>query len=56
MAGEREEMALVGALTLQALGRAYQVDLPQRLAAIRRRLDDHEPAFMVDRVSQPVTP
>jgi asparagine synthase (glutamine-hydrolysing) len=47
MAGEREEMALVGALTLQALGQAYLVDFPGRAAEARRRLAA-EPQVLVD--------
>lgn len=50
MAGEREEMALVGALTLQALGRAYLRDLPGRVADASHRLDGVEPTVLVDRV------
>ena len=50
MAGEREEMALVGALTLQALGRAYLRDLDGRIARARHRLDGVEPSVLVDRV------
>ena len=50
MAGEREEMALVGALTLQALGRAYLRDLHGHIALARRRLDGVEPSVLVDRV------
>jgi asparagine synthase (glutamine-hydrolysing) len=50
MAGEREEMALVGALTLQALGRAYLRDLPGHLARARHRLDGVEPSVLVDRI------
>ncbi|HEX6570283.1 MAG TPA: asparagine synthase (glutamine-hydrolyzing), partial [Acidimicrobiales bacterium] len=37
--GEREEMALVGAVTLQALGRAYLVEGRARAATARQRLD-----------------
>ena len=48
LAGEREEMALVGALTLQALGQAFLVDLPSRAAAARRRLDGTPPQVLVD--------
>ncbi len=39
MAGEREEMALVGVLTLQMLARQILDELPQRAAALRDRLD-----------------
>ena len=50
MAGEREEMALVGALTLQGLAQAYLVDFGVRATAARRRLDRIEPTVQVDRV------
>ena len=50
MAGEREEMALVGALTLQGLAQAYLVDFAGRATAARRRLDRIEPTVQVDRV------
>ncbi|AWK88862.1 asparagine synthase (glutamine-hydrolyzing) [Azospirillum thermophilum] len=39
MAGEREEMALVGVLTLQMLARAMIDELPRRAAALRTALD-----------------
>ena len=52
MAGEREEMALVGALTLQALGQAYLVELPQRIAEARSRLDGVAPTVLVDRARE----
>ncbi|HEX8805033.1 MAG TPA: asparagine synthase (glutamine-hydrolyzing), partial [Acidimicrobiales bacterium] len=48
MAGEREEMALVGALTLQALGQAYLVDFGTRAADARRRLEASAPHVLVD--------
>lgn len=51
MAGEREEMALVGALTLQGLAQAYLVDFGSRATAARRRLDLVEPTVLVDRVA-----
>jgi asparagine synthase (glutamine-hydrolysing) len=51
MAGEREEMALVGALTLQALGQAYLRDLRGHVARARHRLDGVEPTVLVDRVA-----
>jgi asparagine synthase (glutamine-hydrolysing) len=51
MAGEREEMALVGALTLQGLAQAYLVDFGDRAADARRRLDRVEPTVLVDRVA-----
>jgi asparagine synthase (glutamine-hydrolysing) len=56
MAGEREEMALVGALTLQALGRQYLEDFPGRAAEARRRLDGDEPHVLVDRVGAAPSP
>jgi hypothetical protein len=37
--GEREEMALVGALTLQALGQAFLVEGRARAAAAQARFD-----------------
>jgi asparagine synthase (glutamine-hydrolysing) len=55
MAGEREEMALVGALTLQALGRAFLRDLHGHIALARRRLDGVAPSVLVDRVVSPAT-
>jgi asparagine synthase (glutamine-hydrolysing) len=54
MAGEREEMALVGALTLQGLAQAYLVDFPARAASARHRLDRMEPTVRVDRVTATV--
>ena len=39
MAGEREEMALVGVLTLQMLARHALDELPDRAASLRARLD-----------------
>lgn len=39
MAGEREEMALVGVATLQRLARLMLEELPARLTAARERLD-----------------
>jgi hypothetical protein len=47
-------MALVGALTLQALGRAYLRDLPGRVEGARRRLAGVEPSVLVDRVATTV--
>ena len=47
MSGEREEMALVGALTLQILGHQFMVDLPQRIATARAALDAVPPAVDV---------
>jgi asparagine synthase (glutamine-hydrolysing) len=48
MSGEREEMALVGALTLQALGQAYLVELPERIRQARDQLDGVAPNVLVD--------
>ncbi|HET6771848.1 MAG TPA: asparagine synthase (glutamine-hydrolyzing) [Acidimicrobiales bacterium] len=49
--GEREEMALVGALTLQALGQAYLVDGRDRSAALAARFAaGPPPQVMVDLV------
>jgi asparagine synthase (glutamine-hydrolysing) len=47
MGGEREEMALVGALTLQILGQHYLVDLPGHIAAAGRALDGVSPTVDV---------
>ena len=43
LAGEREEMGLVGALTLQALARSYLAEGPARHAEARRRFDAGPP-------------
>jgi asparagine synthase (glutamine-hydrolysing) len=43
LAGEREEMGLVGALTLQALARAFLAEGPARAAEARARFDDGPP-------------
>ena len=51
MSGEREEMALVGLLTLQLLGRAFFEDLPQRARACRRQLDDARLCVFEDHAS-----
>jgi asparagine synthase (glutamine-hydrolysing) len=45
--GEREEMALVGALTLQALGQAYLVEGADRAAAARARFDAGPPPHVL---------
>jgi asparagine synthase (glutamine-hydrolysing) len=47
LAGEREEMALVGALTLQLLAQQYLVDLPHRVEAATRALDGVAPTVDV---------
>jgi asparagine synthase (glutamine-hydrolysing) len=51
MTGEREEMALVGAVTLQALGQLYLVDLARRVDEALVRLDATEPTVLVDLVA-----
>ncbi|MBF0372903.1 MAG: asparagine synthase (glutamine-hydrolyzing) [Alphaproteobacteria bacterium] len=48
MAGEREEMALIGALTLQLLGHHFLESWPDRLSAAERRLG--EPQVLIDGV------
>ncbi len=45
--GEREEMALVGALTLQALGQAYLVEGAERASAARARFDAGPPPHVL---------
>jgi len=45
--GEREEMALVGALTLQAMGQAYLVEGADRAAAARARFDAGPPPHVL---------
>jgi len=50
MSGEREEMALIGVLTLQLLAQAFRVEMPDRAASAYRRLMAHEPGVLVDRV------
>ena len=53
--GEREEMALVGALTLHALGRAYLVEGRERAAAARARFDAGPPPHvLVDLIADPI--
>jgi asparagine synthase (glutamine-hydrolysing) len=47
LAGEREEMALVGALTLQALARAFLAEGPARAADARARFDDGPPPHVL---------
>ena len=52
--GEREEMALVGALTLQVLGRGYLVEGTARAAAARARFDAGPPPHvLVDLIGDP---
>ncbi len=52
MSGEREEMALVGLLTLQLLGHFYLERFTQRAMDARRRLDDNEADVLVDQSAQ----
>jgi len=49
MSGEREEMALVGLLTLQLLAHQYQEGFSARAAEARRQLDGHKLCLLVDR-------
>jgi asparagine synthase (glutamine-hydrolysing) len=51
MAGEREEMALVGALTLQILGHGYLESFTPRVEQSRRALDGVPPNVLEDRVA-----
>ncbi len=48
MSGEREEMALIGALTLQLLGDLYLRQFGARAADARRRLDATGPSVLYD--------
>ncbi|MEW6252166.1 MAG: asparagine synthase-related protein, partial [Planctomycetota bacterium] len=48
MGGEREEMALVGLVTLQLLARQMTVELPGRVAAAVAALDRVPPGVSVD--------
>jgi asparagine synthase (glutamine-hydrolysing) len=49
MSGEREEMALVGLLTLQLLGHFYLEAFAGRLAEARRDIERTRPSLLVDR-------
>lgn len=49
MAGEREEMALLGVLTLQLVGHFYFEHFASRAAEARRELDETEPTVCCDR-------
>lgn len=51
MAGEREEMALVGLLTLQLLDHAFRVEGPQRYEERYRHLEASPPHVLEDRLS-----
>jgi asparagine synthase (glutamine-hydrolysing) len=50
MAGEREEMALVGMLTLQMLARHFTIDFAERVRRQRARLDAASPDVCEDRL------
>jgi asparagine synthase (glutamine-hydrolysing) len=50
MGGEREEMALVGLLTLQLLARHYLTDFAARVRVQLNRLGAREPAVRIDRL------
>ncbi len=49
MGGEREEMALLGMLTLQILAEEFRNRFSERIESLRRRLDGAEPDVLVDR-------
>jgi asparagine synthase (glutamine-hydrolysing) len=49
MGGEREEMALLGMLTLQILAEEFRNRFSERIETLRRRLDGAEPDVLVDR-------
>jgi len=51
MSGEREEMALVGLLTLQLLAREFYDEFASRTAAARTALDRAAPRLQIDRVA-----
>jgi asparagine synthase (glutamine-hydrolysing) len=51
MGGEREEMALLGMLTLQLLADQYRNRFAGRVEELRRRLDESEPDVFEDRCS-----
>ena len=53
MAGEREEMALIGALTLQMLARDFIDEFGDRARAQRALLERAELHVFEDRVSEP---
>jgi asparagine synthase (glutamine-hydrolysing) len=55
MSGEREEMALVGLLTLQLLGRAFFEEFPQRARELRRQLDHASLCVLEDHASGETT-
>ena len=48
MSGEREEMALVGLLTLQLLGHFFMRDFTDRATEARRNLDTCKPSVLED--------
>jgi len=51
MSSEREEMALIGLLTLQLLGHFYFESFNQRTSDACRELDRYEPAVLEDRAA-----
>lgn len=53
MSGEREEMALVGLLTLQLLAHFYLEGFAGRAEEASRKLDDCEPSVLEDRSTSP---
>ncbi|WP_207456452.1 asparagine synthase (glutamine-hydrolyzing) [Azospirillum sp. SYSU D00513] len=50
MAGEREEMALVGVLTMQMLAKDYLEDFPRTAATLRRKLEEVPTHVLEDRL------
>jgi asparagine synthase (glutamine-hydrolysing) len=54
MSGEREEMALVGLLTLQLLMRFFLEDFASRADEARRALNDHRLSVFEDRTTSQV--
>jgi asparagine synthase (glutamine-hydrolysing) len=50
MGGEREEMALVGLLSLALLARQFGTDFAARARQARRALDTSPPVVMIDRI------
>jgi asparagine synthase (glutamine-hydrolysing) len=55
MSGEREEMAVVGMVTLQSLGHAFLEELPRRTRELRGRLDRSMPQVLEEDTSRPAT-
>jgi len=54
--GEREEMALVGALTVQMLARQYADAFGERVRDLRRKLEAQRPSVLEDRRSAATHP